>query len=514
MESERGLHFIGQTLAGLKNVEGAVFAGAVGIDVIKHQLKRVLAEGTLGGGFLTGGITFSAMLPMRSIPFKVICLLGINNNSFPRESRSVGFDLMLKSPRPDDPSRRNDDRYLFLEAILSARERLYISHIGQSMLDNSPIPPSVLVSELLDYIRQGFRIHGKDISEHVITRHRLQAFNPLYFTGESGLFSYTEENCRAAKSLLAPRTALPPFIDGVISEPGDEWKTVDIRDLESFFRNPARFVLQRRLSVVLAEEMEELREEELFDLGGIEKYSLEQTLVEKSLAGWNLDEYFPVAKAGGVLPYGSVGSYRYGNLARDAEKFAAVIRPHLANEALAPLDIKVEIGGFLLTGRIDRIYAGALVHFRYARLKSSDFLTPWLRHLAMNITGREGYPKRSVIFGNDDSCEYGPVDAAREIVERLLDVYRKGLTRPLKFFPGSSWAYAEAVHVKGKSREEGLEEARKIWKKNDFSNRPGEGDEPYLNLCFRNGDPLDREFIEIAEEILKPLFSHRHDLPS
>ena len=157
MESGRGLHVFRQKLRGLEGMQvNSGFSEAVGIDVIKYYLRHVLGEETLGAGFLTGGMTFCAMLPMRSIPFKVICLLGMNNNSFPRQSRSLGFDLMLKSPRPGDPSRRNDDRYLFLEAILSARERLYISYVGQSIEDNSLIPPSVLVSELLDYIKQGF----------------------------------------------------------------------------------------------------------------------------------------------------------------------------------------------------------------------------------------------------------------------------------------------------------------------------------------------------------------------
>ena len=109
--------------------------------------------------------------------------------------------------------------------------RLYISYVGQSIEDNSLIPPSVLVSELLDYLKQGFQIAGRDISEHVITRHRLQAFNPAYFRGNRGLFSYSEEDCRAARSLLSPSASPLAFIDTVLSEPGDEWKTVDLNDL-------------------------------------------------------------------------------------------------------------------------------------------------------------------------------------------------------------------------------------------------------------------------------------------
>jgi exodeoxyribonuclease V gamma subunit len=304
----------------------------------------------------------------------------------------------------------------------------------------------------------------------------------------------------------------PIFIDGVLSEPGDEWKTIDINELMSFFRNPARFILQRRLGVTLEDEAEMLREQELFDLTGLAKYSLEQTLVEKALAGWNLDDYFSVAKASGQLPYGTVGSYSYSNLGQGAAGFAARIRPYILKERLAPLDINMEISGFMLTGRIDSIHTGGLTHFRYVRLKAMDFLQAWLRQLVLNAIGNDAYPRRSFLFGSDGACEYSPVDEAREILEKLLKTYGTGLCKPLKFFPESSWAYAQAVILKGKPKEAGLEEAKKVWEGSDFGERPGECEDPYFSLCFRNADPLDAEFQRIAEEIFAPLLAHQKDL--
>ena len=108
----------------------------------------------------------------------------MNDRSFPRTSPQLSFDLMVQKPRLGDRSSREDDRYLFLETLISARERLYISYVGQSIKDNSEAPPSVLVSELLDYVAQGFELKSKDIVEdHVLTRHRLQAFSNAYFGG-------------------------------------------------------------------------------------------------------------------------------------------------------------------------------------------------------------------------------------------------------------------------------------------------------------------------------------------
>lgn len=160
----------------------AGFAEEVGLDPIRHHLRRTITEPTSRGQFLSGGVTFCALMPMRSLPAKVVCLIGMNDGSFPRVQRPPGFDLMANDFRRGDRSRRNDDRYLFLETILAAREVLYVSYVGQSVRDNANLPPSVLVAELLDYVKQAFLPEsGKDVREEIVTRHPLQPFSARYF---------------------------------------------------------------------------------------------------------------------------------------------------------------------------------------------------------------------------------------------------------------------------------------------------------------------------------------------
>jgi len=158
-------------MARMEDLSG--FHEKLDLDALVWDMERQLDRRGYGSRFLSGGITFCAMLPMRSIPFKVICLIGMNYESFPRHSKRWEFDLIQKYPRKGDRSKRDDDRYLFLEIILSARESLYISYTGQSIKDNSPIPPSVVVSELLDYIEQGFYMKSKSIIEHIFFVHPL-----------------------------------------------------------------------------------------------------------------------------------------------------------------------------------------------------------------------------------------------------------------------------------------------------------------------------------------------------
>ena len=140
-----------------KNGVAAGLATPVGLDLIRAEVGQVLDAAVPAQRFLTGRVTFCNMVPMRSIPARVLCLLGMNGNDYPRDQHPLSFDLMAADPRRGDRSRREDDRHLFLEAILSARERLYLSYLGNDQRDNSVKVPSVLVDELLDYVRGGFR---------------------------------------------------------------------------------------------------------------------------------------------------------------------------------------------------------------------------------------------------------------------------------------------------------------------------------------------------------------------
>ena len=243
----------------------AEFTDAVTPAVMLSWLRARLEHQEQGLGFMTGGITFCAMLPMRSIPFRVVVLIGMNDNAFPRQSRAPGFDLIAREPRKGDRSLRNEDRYLFLESILSARDLLYISYVGQSIRDNSELPPSVLVSELLDAVRRGFSLpDGTSVEEHLVVRHRLQAFNREYFTASSPIFSYSAENYRALVEKEAAVVHSRPFMTAPLVPLPEEWKTVSLARLLRFYDNPSGFFLEQRLGIRLEGSAEPLEDREPF----------------------------------------------------------------------------------------------------------------------------------------------------------------------------------------------------------------------------------------------------------
>jgi exodeoxyribonuclease V gamma subunit len=156
----------------------AAFRQPVSLELARSALERELQ--VPGRGFLSGGVTFCAMVPMRSLPFDVVCLIGMGDDAFPRQQRPYGFDLMVGDPRRGDPSRRDDDRYLFLESLLYAKRCLYLSYCGQDQRDNSGRPPSVLVTELMDYIERGYRTQdGGNAVAQILLRHPLQPFSSM-----------------------------------------------------------------------------------------------------------------------------------------------------------------------------------------------------------------------------------------------------------------------------------------------------------------------------------------------
>jgi exodeoxyribonuclease V gamma subunit len=504
------LLLIGATLRELAGQAAeAGCAEPVDLGVILESLSRLLEEDRFGTGFITGGVTFCALKPMRSIPFRIICLIGMDDGAFPRSDRHLSFDLMAQHPRLGDRSLRADDRYLFLETLLSARERLHISYVGQSIRDNSQAPPSVLVSEVLDYIEQAYKLPQGDIlKDHVLVRHRLQAFSPAYFTGEdTRLFSYSAENCRASECGLAARVAPAGFLDVPLSEPQAEWRTVDVGALAEFFCNPARWLVTRRLGLRFEEKDEALEEVEPFAVGPLDGYAIRQDLVGLGLKGASPQDGLQLLKAAGRLPLGEAGAVCFRGLQADVQAFLKQLQPHLGDGYIAPVPIDHTLGGFRLTGEIHFLTARGLLHYRCASIKAKDLLRLWVQHLVLNAVRPADQRPGAVLVGREQVLSAAPLDDAPQQLTALLNLYWKGLTRPLKFFPRTACAFAEAAlkQEAGEGKRDPAGAARLIWEGNAFKKTRGERENAYFDLCFRHVDPLDEEFQETAGAVFDPL---------
>lgn len=502
-QTARELDTVGVVLSAMAEVgQQSRFTEEVEPAVIRSWFASRLQQEQRGLGFMTGGVTFCAMLPMRSIPFRVVALIGMSDGAFPRQSRPPGFDLIATTPCRGDRSLRDEDRYLFLEALLSAREYLYLSYVGQSIKDNSLIPPSVLLSEFLDAIAREFEPgDGSSLEERLVTRHRLQAFSGEYFREGSPLFSYSRENCAALLEKCGGSPGPAGFMTAPLGEPSDEWRDLPLARLISFFRNPARFFLENRLGIRLEEMAGPLEEREPFTVHGLDSYSLRQELVQRALQGDDPAGFLPMARARGILPPGRHGRLLFDDAVDVVGTFARDVRTAMGGEASLPrLDFDLPLAGFRLTGRLDSIWPERMVRYRCAKLKAKDRLQLWLEHLLLNALQPEGYPRETVLVMADGATSFRPVDDAGTILATLLELYWQGLRLPLRFFPVSSMEYAHKLEWK-------LERAGKAWK--GWDKQKGEGDDPAFRLCFGGSDPFDDEFQRIAHVLLEPLIMHQ-----
>jgi exodeoxyribonuclease V gamma subunit len=477
----------------------------VDLEAVRYILEHRLEQDELKQRFLGGGVTFCKMLPMRSIPAKVVALLGMNGAAFPRASRPLAFDLMAQSPRKGDRSLPDEDRYLFLEALLSARERLHISYVGQSVRDNSLIPPSVLVSELLEVIDRGFLpSSGSSIESEILIRHPLQAFSPSYFLEKNRLFSFSEENFEALQSLRRQSAPPLPFVSRPIGEPSVEWKHIHINQLKRFFRNPSKFFCGERLGLTLTQSVTAIDNREPFDLDGLDDYELKQDLLGKVLEGKDLWSLYPAARKRGVLPPANSGEVIFHRVVSEVEALASRLKRFMAGSALPPIEVDLEIAGFRLFGGLKIFRPDHLIHYRCATVKPHDRLALWIDHLTLNCCSKKGYPTRSVLVGTDAQFSFPPIREAETLLKGLLDVFWVGLSQPLPFFSETSFEYASEF-CKRKSRDDALVSARQKWNGRDFGDKRGESEDPYHSQVFGKVDALDESFISVALRIFEPI---------
>lgn len=472
------------------------FMQPLGLEAVRDCLKQRLTQGGGGYGFMGGGITFCAMLPMRSIPMRVVCLAGMNDGQFPRSSRQPGFSLMSGARRRGDRSLRDEDRYLFLEALMSAGERLCISYNGQSDRDNSVIPPSVLVAELQDYVENSFLSQQGDRSPRILRLHRLQGFSRAYFetAADSGLFSYDLESFNALESQRLSGRSRHTFISGALPAEPSLSERVDIRQLRRFLLNPAAAFLEQRMRITPFNPAEEPDEREPFAVEGLSGYSLSQELVAQILRGTNREECFLAARSRGILPPLAAGRAAFDVAWSNSSRFAATVEPFLG-ETLERLTLDLELDRFRLTGTLDSINSGTHLRWRCAGIKGKDRLSIWLDHLLLNLLSPPGFPRESRMITNNVSMTLSPLENPSGILVDLLELYAEGMLRPLPFFPQSSWEFLA----------EGMGGAIKSWQGEERVGIPGESADTAVSICFADQEPFGDEFRLLAERVYTPL---------
>ncbi|MDN0082101.1 exodeoxyribonuclease V subunit gamma [Crenobacter sp. SG2305] len=503
-EDEAALSLLRDALAELAgDAELAGFGQPVGLAVLRDWLARRLTL-SVDSGFLTGGVTFCAMVPMRSLPFRVLCLVGMNDGVYPRDERPVSFDLIARHPRRGDRSRRFDDRYLFLEALLSAREALYLSYVGRSARSDEPLPPSALLSELLDCFAA---MAGEGVRDTLVTAHPLQPFSPRYYDASSPrLFSY--EPAYAA-ALAAERHEPVPFATHLLL--AETPRVLPWPDLLRFWQNPARAWLADRLGIRVAREEDELPEREPFALDRDGRERVRGALLEGRLAGAANDATATRLRAAGALPPGELGEAWLAAEQDATRRLLRQLPAALFEPPLPPWPFSLDIAGLTLTGTLSGLRRDGQYLVKVRRAFAGEKIGLWLQHLLLNALAPDGFATESTLLDDEGRLTLAPLPPAeaQALLAPWLEGWLVGQENPLPFFPRTSWAAAVSLADAKLAREAALTAAQNEWAPAfDGNGKVAQRDDPAIALAFRHVDPLaDPVFLDWAERLLLPLLA-------
>ena len=510
------------------------------LDVVRAALQAALDD-PARGGVPTGMVTFAAMSSLRNVPFRVVCAIGLDDGAFPTTARPAEFDLMALAPRPGDRQRRHDERNVFLDLLLAARERVHLSYAGRSVRDNSARPASVLVAELLETLLPALAPPRPDAAARararaaLVVEHPLQPFAPQAFDPawpDQRLRSYQADYAEALRqglaapappSAAAPASALAsdwdddsddaaagvsaaPFIARPLPEPDAAWRDVPLARLALFLRNTCRFLLEQRLGVALRRDDEALQDDEPFVPDNDGRAPLTRLLLPALLEGMAPEAARTLALAGTAVPPGGFGQRFLERELQGLVRFAEQVREHTTQAVLPPHEAKVVVD---IDGHEWRVHAQfaalrprGLLHQRYARRGVGDYLDAWLPHLLLGVDGPAGMLPITTGIGRDGNFFINECDAPRQALETLVRLYARGLREPLAFFPRSAWEWFQGDR-------QGPGKAIAAFRPGGF-NEFAEGADAGIRLALRGRpDPFAPEVVEAfyanARAVFEPL---------
>jgi len=491
------------------------------VNVVREAVLAGLDEIRISQRFIGGAVSFATLMPMRAIPFRIVAMLGMNDGDYPRPRNDSDFDLMALpgGSRPGDRSRRDDDRYLFLEALLSARDCLYIGWCGHSARDNSTRPPSVLVGQLRDYLAAGWRAaDGTDgLLTQLTTAHPLQPFSPRYFRAPSPRHPTYAHEWFDAWTHAPNRTheylpfELPASLDG--------------RLLAGFLRHPVKAFFTQRLGVHFDAGDDTVVDHEPFALDGMQRYQLAGDVIRTALADRGRDPVDAVAIAtsrlqrAGALPIAVLGELDRQRLLHDcsdvAGRYRALLDASLPWREPVPATqvgaTRIESSGaelrHLANGTLLQLAwsPNALVGERDGSIRHDRLLDLWVGHLLAHASGR---PVLTRIVAPGDDVVLLPIgDRARlaTMLASLLAAWRDGMRHPLPLARRTGFAWLRRIE---KGEEHARSAALAAYDGSPFNPMPGEREDVYLARAYPDFGALEiAGFVEHVA-LLAPLLDY------
>lgn len=479
--------------------------GGVGVtspaDLALAEIRSLLADHLRGqptrANFRTGHLTVCTLVPMRSVPHRVVCLLGLDDAMFPRKGARDGDDLILDDPYVGDRDPRSEDRQLLLDALLAATDHFIVTYTGRDERTNAERSPAVPVGELLDLIDATVRTTSGSgwgsgspapARRQVMVHHPLQPFDPRNFMPgrlvPERVWSFDPVALAGARALAGPRSGPPPFVAGPL--PPVDGEFVELEQLVRFVQHPVRAFLRQRLGVTAEDWSEDLRDELPLRLDALERWAVGERLLSARLAGAGLDACVAAEIARGTLPPGALASPVLDEVCPTVEHLAAAATA-LAAGHVEPTSVEVTVrlaDGRLLVGTVAGLTGTLLRSVTYSRVGPKHRLAAWARFLALTAAHPEAAWASATLGRRRDGARSGcrvttarigafegtPAARRERAVEHLsglVELYDRGMCEPLPLYCATSAAYATSVAA-GRPGSSAVAAATRAWRSDEF----------------------------------------------
>ena len=447
---------------------------AMRLPDVRALLQSHLAGRPTRANFRTGTLTVCTMVPMRSVPHRVVCMVGLDDGIFPRLGVVDGDDVLARDPMTGERDIRSEDRQLLLDAIGAATGHLVITYTGANEYSGQRRPPAVPLAELLDTLDM---TTTEKVRARVVVEHPLQPFDVRNV--ERGRlvpgvpFSFDPTVLRAARTATGQRAERPEFVREPLPPPPPD--DVVLADLVAFFKDPVKGFF-RALEYTLPWDVDGVEDAMPVDINALEEWTVGDQMLNDILGGMTPDEAKQAEWRRGRLPPGQLGWRKATEVRDQAALLAGAALRHRQADAAA-YDVDVDLGSRRLTGTVPQVFGDRLVSVTYSKLDGKHLVESWILLLALTAHDPRrdwsavciGRPKRGTTPREEGLGR--PQDHAVQLLADLVAIYDTGRREPIPLPIKTSYAWALARHC-GDDPEK---QASYRWKSDRY---PGEDEAP------------------------------------
>lgn len=465
---------------------------------VRAVLRSLVVARPTRANFRTGTLSVCTLVPMRSVPHRVVCLVGLDDGLFPRVSAINGDDVLARAPLTGERDPRSEDRQLLLDAVMAAGDTLVVCYTGADEHTGAPRPPAVPLDELIDAAARTAGIDPARTRQHIVTRHPLQPYDArnlrvggLIEAPEPFSFDRTAE--AGARAGAGPRNSPLPFLPEPLAAAAGVQGSEDLNlaELKEFFTHPVRHFLRNRLQVGVPLEHDEVLTAIPIELDALEKWEVGDRLLREVLAGQDPVALMTAEHLRGTLPPGQLGEADFHKITTDVQGLITQTAALRAGTARV-LDVAIELGdGRMLTGTVGGVFGTRIVSVGYSSLRARQRLLSWLDLLVLTVARPdESWTAHAVgkARGGPTRALAGPLDErARAWLSALVALYDAGqrapLVAPLKTACG--WAEGHVQEQMGSDRT-ALDVASTAWvtDPNSVLGIPGEDADAWHRRAF------------------------------